>query len=260
MKRAGIRRELAELARTAEAVATDPQSVPAADEAVPLAGEMAASFGTLVRAYLENLGLSHNEAVAQAGATDAAQDDWALRCPPDQVQWHQLNGLAQRDPDIALIRWEEVKQAARAELQSGFRAGRAMECEAGCWDRARYAAIRCEIADGVRPRNGLEWQLVDMMAQAQTQIFGWQETLTAMSRLIGSRCQRALNEGGPYETPRLSDDKMIERSMSMIERWHAIYMRTLKAYRDQRRNSPAVVVRRAGQVNVGAQQVNIAGT
>ena len=44
----------------------------------------------------------------------------------------------------------------------------------------------------------------------------------------------------------------------MVERWHAFYRHTLKALQDLRRLSPPVVVRRAGQVNIGQQQVNLA--
>jgi hypothetical protein len=42
----------------------------------------------------------------------------------------------------------------------------------------------------------------------------------------------------------------------MVERWHSIFLRTLKAFRDLRRFVPTVIVRNAGQVNVGQQQVN----
>jgi hypothetical protein len=259
MNRTAIKRDLKELRRTALEEATVPQALQAPDDAVPLAGQLSSSFGDLVKTYHHTFKMSLQEAAAQVGASDAAQDERVLHGPPDQVHWADLHNLAQRDPDLARRRWEEVKQAARAELQSGFRAGRVMECSSDCWDRARFIAIRDDLAEGLRLRNGLEWQLIDMMAQAQTQIFGWQETLTAMSRLIGSRCQRALNEGGPYEAPRLSDDQMTERAMSMIERWHGIYTRTLKALQDHRRGASPVVVRRAGQVNIAAQQLNVGG-
>jgi hypothetical protein len=44
----------------------------------------------------------------------------------------------------------------------------------------------------------------------------------------------------------------------MVQRYHTLYLRTLKALQDLRRR-PAVVVRRAGQVNIAQQQVNVAG-
>jgi hypothetical protein len=44
----------------------------------------------------------------------------------------------------------------------------------------------------------------------------------------------------------------------MAERYHGRFLRTLKALRDLRRYAPTVIVKRAGQVNVGGQQVNVA--
>jgi hypothetical protein len=44
----------------------------------------------------------------------------------------------------------------------------------------------------------------------------------------------------------------------MVDRFNAIFLRTLKALRDLRRQIPGVVVKSAGQVNVGRQQVNVA--
>jgi hypothetical protein len=259
MKRAAIRRELDDLRRAVQDEATSPQGLPAADDAAPLAGELAASFGRMVKSYMETFGVSQEETVAQLGASDAAHDERVLHGPPDQVQWTQLHNLAQRDPDLARRRWEEVKRAARAELQSGYRACRVMESASDCWDRAQFLAIRDDLADGLRPRNGLEWQLIDMLAQAQTMIFSWQETLTLMGRLLARGYKRALEEQERYEPPRLSEAEMIEQAVGMIERWHGVYLRTLKAFHDQRRHAPTVIVRRARQVNVGMQQVNVAG-
>jgi hypothetical protein len=46
----------------------------------------------------------------------------------------------------------------------------------------------------------------------------------------------------------------------MVERLHRLYLRTLRALQDQRRLQPPVVVRRAGQVNVAQQQINVAAS
>jgi hypothetical protein len=44
----------------------------------------------------------------------------------------------------------------------------------------------------------------------------------------------------------------------MVERFNTMFLRTLKALRDLRRQVPGVVVQTAGQVNIGGQQVNVA--
>ena len=43
----------------------------------------------------------------------------------------------------------------------------------------------------------------------------------------------------------------------MVDRFHRIMMRTLRALRDMRRYAPKIIVQNAGQVNVGEQQVNV---
>jgi hypothetical protein len=50
----------------------------------------------------------------------------------------------------------------------------------------------------------------------------------------------------------------LRRAAGMVERLHRLYLRTLRALQDQRRLQPPLVVRRAGQVNVAHQQINVA--
>jgi hypothetical protein len=49
----------------------------------------------------------------------------------------------------------------------------------------------------------------------------------------------------------------MERAGAMAERCNRIFLRTLRALCELRRRTPSVVVQNAGQVNVGAQQVNV---
>ena len=57
----------------------------------------------------------------------------------------------------------------------------------------------------------------------------------------------------------MDDAEAIEQAMAMGDRFNRIFLRTLRALRDLRRYAPTVVVQNAGQVNVGGQQVNVAG-
>ncbi len=43
----------------------------------------------------------------------------------------------------------------------------------------------------------------------------------------------------------------------MVERFHGVFLRSLRALTELRRRPLAVVVQNAGQVNVGGQQVNL---
>lgn len=59
------------------------------------------------------------------------------------------------------------------------------------------------------------------------------------------------------QAPRVSMATAIEQSANMADRFHRIAMRTLRQIRDLRRFSAPVIVKNAGQVNVGNSQVNV---
>ena len=258
MTAAAIRRELANLRQMVRGEVALPSSLPAADESVPLARELGASFGALVKSYREVWGLSQEEAVARAGATHPADEERILRCPPDQVQWHDLDTLARLDPPLAQRRWEEVREAARHELQSGHRAAQALEpVLGGCWQRAQFLAVRDGLAEAWRPRNGLEWLLIDLMAQAQALLRLWQENLLAMTVLAGRAAKPDPEWPGHPQGRRLSEAERTDEAAAMVERWHKLFLKALEALQRQRRLAPAVVIRNAGQVNVGGQQLNV---
>jgi hypothetical protein len=259
MTAAAIRRELASLGRMVPAEEATLPSLPAVDESVALARELGASFGELVKCYREAWGLSPEEAVARASQTHLTDEERILRAPPDQVRWHDLDTLARHDPELSRQRWEEVKEAAREELQGGHRAALAMAAIWGsCWQRARFLAVRAALADGLRPRNGLEWLLIDQMTQAHTLQLLWQENLVALT-LLASRARKPDPEmpGHPLGR-RLSEAEMVEEAVAMVERYHRLFLKGLEAFQKQRRQAPAVIVRNAGQVNVGQQQMNVA--
>jgi hypothetical protein len=127
----------------------------------------------------------------------------------------------------------------------------------GCWQRAQFLAVRNGLAEAWRPRNGLEWQLLDTMAQAQALMRLWQENLVALT-LLAARAGKPDPERPKHPLGRrLTEAEMTEEAAAMVERWHRMFLKTLEALQDLRRRPP-VVVRRAGQVNIGAQQVNVA--
>src|SRR5437588_6260845 len=97
-------------------------------EAGPLAREMAASVRDMVESYLNASGMSRGEAAAKA-REPAHPDSLAITLskPPDEVSWFELENLLERDPERALRRWEEIKQAAREEAGSGHRGAKAVE-------------------------------------------------------------------------------------------------------------------------------------
>jgi hypothetical protein len=261
MNRTTLRSRLARLERAGvrpvELLSAHPP--PPADETCNLAAELGAAFGRRVDNYRKLYALSAEEAARRAAEGSVACLEHALGCPPAQVIWFYLETLAQSDPQKALERWEEIKAAAREELQNGFRAAQVLDAgDSSCWERAQFLALRAELQEEWRPRNGLERQLIDQLAQHRTLMLHWQEMLaayTGLARFAGKQASRGIGSDVP---PRLSDAEAIDLAAGMVERFSRLYLRTHRALLDQRRLAPPVIVRRAGQVNIGAQQVNLA--
>jgi hypothetical protein len=227
-----------------------------AQEAGTLARELAAVFKGLLDHYKDVCKLSPPEALARVQEPLPHYEDDILKGPADEVSWHGLEHLAQRDPEKMVQRWEEVKAQALLELRSGHRAGKAMEgYGTHCWTRAQFLAVRRDLMEAWQPRNGVERQLIDMMAQAQTAQLYWLEALTLRASCGSSGRKRG---EGRWEPETVPDAEAREQAAGMVERFHGMFLRTLKALRELRR-MPGVVVQNAGQVNVGGQQVNVAG-
>ena len=226
-----------------------------------LATELAAAFRQRIEYYREWYKLSEREAIDRATKESAVPQERVLNSPPHELSWMDLESIAQSDHDRALQRWEEVKQAAREERRSGHRTARALEgVGSSCWDRAQFLAVLSELSEAWRPRNAQEQHLVDQLAQWQMLMEEWQNTLIIYTNSPCSGGRRAGKEARCADPPRLSDIEAVEQAGVMVERMQRLYLKTLRALQDQRRIRPLVIIRRAAQVNIGHQQVNVAGT
>src|SRR5262245_26846660 len=184
------------------------------DDSAELAREIGEAFGGMVRFYREHYGLTPDEARGRAAEAPGDYLERILTVPPDQVSWLDLGSLEQQDPAKALARWEEVKQAARQEVRSGHRSARALEGYGGdCWGRAGFLAVRAELAEAVGPRSPLELLLVDQLAQWQTLLWSWQETVGTYTALANGRRKRAAQRPQEFEQPRLSEAEALERAV-----------------------------------------------
>jgi len=241
------------------AITSNRVAAPDKSEARMVAREMATAYRSSVEYHKKTLNVPAHEAVAKAEEPCSLDREWRiLDCPAEEVSWADLEELARKRPERALLRWEEVKQAAREELQCGHRAAQAVEgYGSSVWQRAEFLAIREELAQEWQPRNGIERQLIDTMAQAQTAMLFWQKLLMLRASVEPMRDGRNLNEHGAWAPPCVSDHQALEQAGAMVERFNRMFLRALRVLRDLRRHSTPVVVRKAGQVNVGRQQVNV---
>jgi hypothetical protein len=210
----------------------------------------------LARAYREMTAYSreHPEVVELDGSDQS--DDYAVRLPSDQVSWWGLSTLAERDPEQSQVIWRRVCQEARDELTSGNRAERVLTFEGTPWERARFLALRDSFRREWHPRGGIEDALIDGAAQAFTVWQEWLGRLNTRSRLEWTDEQAKNDEERRWLPLRVSAYQDLEQCAAMAERFYRVFLRSVRALRDLRRYP--VVVQNAGQVNVGAQQVNVA--
>ncbi len=241
------------------AVTTVPN--PEAAEASPLAREMDSSHRRLVESYRDDYGLAPGEALAKADALLSNEYFERTLCDdPANISWCDLHNLDKQDPALREECWQRMQKAAEEELQSGHRAAIAVEVSnVRPWERVQFLVLRESLARDWQPRNGIEWSLIDTLAQAQTMQSFWLQRLTLWSCLEPRANSETVKEEGRWHPPRVDVADAVEEAAKMVERFNRMAIRTLRALRDLRRYAPNVIVQNAGQVNVGEQQVNVAG-
>lgn len=262
-----IERELSEGEREAEAVTCEP---------AVLLERLAARHTRRIEDYvrhsrgltdpLDGHKLTDEELYQQASEYGKTVSEYrveqARTAPLDKIEWRELAALATEDPAEALAKWEEVKQAARDELTSGFRSADMAGESIKPLDRARFIALHEQLEEGWQPRNGVEHSLVDMLAQTLSLFQYW--TQIAHARAVGASSELYEEDRqykGCWPRPRQDAADAIEQAQRLADGYHRQYMRTLRQMRDLRRYAPPVIVNNGGQVNVaanGGQQVNVA--
>ena len=133
-----------------------------------------------------------------------------------------------------------------------------MEFDGNAWQRAQFLAILAVFREEWQPANGGERLLVDMLAQTYASYLSWLAQLQVYTQAEAASQRHKLKEDGYYDLPRISRVEATEQ-VAMVDRFNRLFLRTLRALRDLRRYTPAVMIQNAHQVNVGTQQVNVAG-
>jgi hypothetical protein len=244
--------------RTRRAIMKSLTTPDAGDEIGVLAMEMANNFGQAVRFYQEHFKLSCEEAFNRINDNPEADKQRILKALPDQISWIDMHQLGNIDAGLALELWDAIKQAALEELQSGHRAAQAIAASGQSpWEKAQFLALRKDLADEWQPRNGMERQLIDTMAQAQTSFLYWLNVLTVRTCLESYKDKRLKETDNCWQGPRLNDAEALAQAGEMMDRFNRIFLRTLRALRDLRRYAGPVIVQKGGQLNVANQQVNV---
>jgi len=109
-----------------------------------------------------------------------------------------------------------------------------------------------EMAKDWQPLTGIEYLLVEQMAQAYTMMLHW---TNLYAYYCVYRTGKVDTEQGRWEAPRVSESQAVADAAGMVDRWNRMFMRSLRQLRDLRRYN--VVIQNAGQVNIGEKQVNV---
>jgi len=221
------------------------------------AREMADEYQSFVRYYQTRL--EKTAAEAHEAAIEPADDDYleyTMNTPPDQVSWHAISTVAERDPALGRQVWLRLLDQARDDLASGNRAARAMEgYDHAPWDRARFLVLRESLAKEWRPANGIEWMLVDLLTQAFSLYEREVHLVMTYTMMEASLNDHYIQKNNKYETPRLTSAETLARAEQTMERYQRMILRVQRALRDQRRYG--LNVGSVGQLNIGLMQQNV---
>ena len=125
---------------------------------------------------------------------DAAAEE-RVDCPPDRLSWPDVGALIRADPVRGMALWTDVKQAAVDEWRSGHRSAAIFKFEDKPWQRAQFLAVRSSLVEAVKPANGLEATLVELLSQSVALTLFWVERHTALCS-ANSRIERGNGQKG----------------------------------------------------------------
>jgi hypothetical protein len=160
----------------------------------------------------------------------------------------------------ALALWTRVREAADDELETGRRAAKVAGNHTGAYALAQFLAVRDAFADQWQPRGGIESAMVDMLTVAYSLQMYW--STIAHERALHDHDEQ-LKDVHRFETKGWRSTYQcaadaVEQAYRLADGYNRQFLRVLRQMRDLRRYSPVVIQNNGGQVNVGAQQVNVA--
>jgi hypothetical protein len=203
----------------------------------------------------------------------------------DNLSWYGMDRLFRADPDLAEQVWDEVKEAAARDFESGHFAAELFErtgWQKNVWKRAHFVAVFQMMVEAYDPRDAIELQMVEVAA---VEYFLWRHwTQEHLQRAMSEPrresydyqewrekeketwCRRSGQKrpiqgqwiAGAWEMPYQREADAVEQAAELAERFRRGYHAAIRALRDWRRYP--VIVQNAGQVNIaadGGQQVNV---
>ena len=238
----------------------NPDGKTARDDPTTVARAMAKSYRDMVEFFRTYYEMSISDAVAKTEWKDEPEEAkraFVEKRPVDELSWFDFSTAAEIDPSLSESLWEKVKREAVEEFLGGHRGADTIDGDESPWDRARYLAIRNGFIDDWKPDGAVELSLIETLAQCYTLYLQWMKRMALQTVYDATRVNNDLKRNHRWEPPRLDAAETIEHVAMMVERFHRLYVRTLRSLRDLRRYSGPLYIQKAGQVNVANQQVNV---
>ena len=170
-----------------------------------------------------------------------------------------LAAVAEIDVNDSLSLWVRVREAADEELESGRRAAQVTGTRTEPYPMAQFLAIRDSFSDQWQPNGGIESAMIDMMTIAFSLQMYWSTIAHQRAVQIHNSQEKELNrqENKGWKSPYQYEADAVEQAYKLADGYNRQFLRVLRQLRDLRRYSPVIIQNNSGQVNIGAEQVNV---
>jgi len=230
-------------------------------ESLSIVQEMARAFASTIEFYKTDWGgaLLHDEAVKET----LSMNEWRRKnvegLQPEKVNWSHLAAVAEIDGNDSLELWARVREAADNELECGIRAGSVVGIRTEPYALAQFLAIRDSFADQWQPNGGIESAMIDMMTIAFSLQMYWSTIAHQRAVQIHNDQEKELKgyKHKGWKSPYQHEAGAIDQAHRLADSYNRQFLRVLRQLRDLRRYAPVIIQNNGGQVNVGAQQVNV---
>ena len=222
---------------------------------------MARSFIGTIEYYKADYGGAkpHDEAVKET----LSMNEWRRKqiegLQPENVDWTHIAAVAEVCMNDGLKLWARVREVADDELESGRRAAKVTGDNTDTYALAQFLAIRDSFADQWQPNGGIESAMIDMLTIAFSLQMYWSSIAhqRATQRHNTQKEEIEKFESFGWKSPYQSEADAIDQAHRLADGYNRQFLRVLRQLRDLRRYAPVIIQNNGGQVNVGAQQVNV---
>lgn len=230
-------------------------------ESLQIVQEMARGFAATMEFYKSEMGGAkpHGEAFKEALQRNEWRRGYVEGLEPEKVNWGHLAAVAEVDVGDSMKIWARIREAADDELESGRRAAQVAGSRSEPYAIAQFLAIRDSFADQWQPNGGIESAMIDMMTIAFSLQMYWSTVAHQRAIQTHDNQEKDLNkyENKGWKSPYQYEANAVEQAYKLADSYSRQFLRVLRQLRDLRRYAPVIIQNNGGQVNVGAQQVNV---